>query len=92
MRQKHPALIVLKGLLDGHPVFRDGEEWRYHDGTLGVVRNRLNTKTGESEQVVLRVEWPFDHFVQWCERFTEQELAQVVFSTVIAEGRKGTRQ
>jgi len=89
-KRKHPALIVLRALLEGNAVVADGEEYRYDEkGVFGVVRKRFICGTGvEAEPVVLGIEMTVEQFVKWCETLPEEVVIQTVFGTVMRQGRK----
>jgi hypothetical protein len=83
IQRRHPALILLKILLDGHPVVVDEETYYYLNGVFGVKRERHDTKTGETEEVVLGVEMDIANFIKWCERLPETTVIQAVFNATL---------
>jgi len=103
-KRKHPALIVLNGLLDGNPLIvemevverkegrdfkmRVKEEYRYQDGVFGVARTMENTMTKEKRDVILDAGMTLGGFVRWCEELSEETIIQFVFQVGLSGLRK----
>lgn len=84
--KRHPALIILSALLDGHGVSIKGEEWWYQDGIFGLRRQRWENGVRQDD-VLIEVEMTVGGFIRWCEKLPPETISQVVFSTVVAKER-----
>jgi hypothetical protein len=83
IKRRHPALILLNILLDGHPVKMEDDEWMIQDGKLGVVRDSFDASGKKQDTYLLHVDYDLSHFIKLCERQTEETIQAAVFSHVV---------
>lgn len=88
---KHPALILLGALLEGIPLQKDGEKWILQDGRFGVWRERVDTTTGQRDEIILYVDMTLDGFVKWSQKFTPDELWTIGAETVLTQSKRKKR-
>jgi hypothetical protein len=80
--------MILKTLLEGHPVLIDGEDWYYQDGVFGPKRVMTDTSAGTTRDVLIGVDWSLAAFVQWCEKLPEDALIEMAFRNGLASAKK----
>lgn len=91
IKRRHPALILLNILLDGHPVMMEGDEWRYEDGAFGVVRDAFDSAGKKTDTYLLGVEYTLIGFIKLCERQSEETIQAAVFSHVVTQNNRKDR-
>lgn len=85
LKRRHPAMILLDILLDGHPVRMEGDEWMIQDGRLGVVRDSFDGSGKKQETYLLHVDYELSAFIKLCERQTEATIQAAIFSHVVTK-------
>lgn len=88
LKKRHPALILLNILLDGHPVTMEGDEWRYENGVFGVVRDVFDGQGKKTDTILLGVEYSLIGFIKLCERQSEETIQAAIFSHVVTGENK----
>jgi len=88
LERRHPALVILRALLQGNPLLVDKEEWYLQDGIFGPKRVMEDSKTGEKREIILGVDMTLAGFVAWCEKLPEETVLQTVFNSVMHMSRK----
>ena len=75
LNRKHPAIIVLKSLLQGNSVKLGKYEYALsEDGDLG---------TKFTSDSVFRIDMGVGAFIKLCEELTDEDLVGVVFTNVM---------
>lgn len=87
IKKRHPALVILKILLEGNQGVKVNEdEWWYQDGVFGLRRQCFKGDVRQ-EDVLIRVDMSVGDFIRWCEKMPEQTVIQAVFASVVAKER-----
>lgn len=79
LKRRHPALIILRALLDGHRIKYDN--WTLVLNNDMLCLEYLKTTTGEkesSEIVYLPTDMPLSHFISWCKAIPDDILFGIV--------------
>ena len=75
--KKHPALIVLKALLQGQSVSLDGYQAKLVDNKFYIRFERI-LETKETEVCYMPIDCPLDWFLKSCEDLSDKEIAILV--------------
>ncbi len=85
IKQRHPALILLRIALEGHPVKLGDEEWTYADGVFGVVRKAYDSEGKEDGIYVYGVDLSVQAWIRMCEKASEQDIMANIASHVLTD-------
>jgi len=85
MELRHPSVILLEALLEGQPIHLpdDDHEYLYVDGAFGVPATKTDTKTGQTEEVLLKVDLDLANFIRSCEKLPFKDVYLIGCGTVL---------
>ena len=77
LKRKSKAIILLRGLLEGYVVVKNGNKYRFSDDNYlcqEVISE--DTKTGEKKIVLLKISLGVElkAFIEWANSFTDDEI------------------
>lgn len=88
---KTNAEIVLSALLTGIPVEIDGQTYLWQDGCLSIPAKKyklVDNQMSKFADIFLPVDIPLSHFVNMCERITEDEMGLITSNLVLTKSRR----
>lgn len=93
IKRKEPAIILLDILLKGYPVIKNNDKyWLSKDNYLCMEATKENTTTGKKEKVGLKIGfggYGLNHFIDWANSFTIEELAINGANVVLNDLKRG---
>jgi hypothetical protein len=92
LKRRHPSLIILKALLDGHQIEKDNELYAISEENDLIIK-RWKTKIGmhfdiepdRGKEVWLPVDFSLKNFIKWSEKFTLEELTLIIGNSVLTD-------